>query len=378
MVMSKQQLPLSNDHTHPVVAYPTWGIFIFGCLGLVLVISTWYYLQVIAQSGSWMNVFGVVATYALLGLVIERVFHAVPIQQNWRYRLVFLFPMGVFLVQWLVLQSSYKLMLSWAWVLPVWFGSFVGGLVASTRESGIWENNFPPTDGVSEDVWLNHLKIIGKPGRAPVAKRLFDVCLALFGFVVSAPVWMSCSFLIWLEDPGPLLFIKNSVGKGGVNFHQWKFRTMERAAERNTGPVMASEGDERVLWVGRLLRKSALDELPQLVNILVGEMSFVGPRPQRTVLVREYLQQIPEYAYRHSVLPGLAGLAQVAGDYYLTPRQKLRYDRLYIQYISLGFDLKLILLAFLIAFWYRWRKDWNGRLPRGLLRLCSRERTSYL
>lgn len=153
---------------------------------------------------------------------------------------------------------------------------------------------------------------------------------------------------------------------------------MERAAERNTGPVMASEGDERVLWVGRLLRKSALDELPQLVNILVGEMSFVGPRPQRTVLVREYLQQIPEYAYRHSVLPGLAGLAQVAGDYYLTPRQKLRYDRLYIQYISLGFDLKLILLAFLIAFWYRWRKDWNGRLPRGLLRLCSRERTSYL
>jgi lipopolysaccharide/colanic/teichoic acid biosynthesis glycosyltransferase len=97
-------------------------------------------------------------------------------------------------------------------------------------------------------------------------------------------------------------------------------------------------------------------------------MSFVGPRPQRTVLVHEYLEAIPEYAERHRVLPGLAGLAQVAGDYYLTPRQKLRFDRLYIQHASLGFDLKLLFLAFLIAFWYRWRKDWDGKLPRWLLR----------
>ena len=77
---------------------------------------------------------------------------------------------------------------------------------------------------------------------------------------------------------------------------------------------------------------------------------------------------MPEYAERHKVLPGLSGLAQVAGDYYLTPRQKLRLDRLYIRYMSLGFDLKLLFLAFLITFWYRWRKKWNGRLPRSLLR----------
>jgi hypothetical protein len=101
-------------------------------------------------------------------------------------------------------------------------------------------------------------------------------------------------------------------------------------------------------------------------------MSFVGPRPQRTVLVREYLDTIPEYAVRHRVLPGLAGLAQVAGDYYLTPRQKLRFDRLYIRYIGLGFDLKLILLAFLITFWFRWQKGWNGRLPRRLIRVGSK------
>jgi lipopolysaccharide/colanic/teichoic acid biosynthesis glycosyltransferase len=139
---------------------------------------------------------------------------------------------------------------------------------------------------------------------------------------------------------------------------------MVQGAESHTGPVLSGELDERVLWIGRVLRKTALDELPQLINIIKGEMSFVGPRPQRTVLVNSYLQRIPEYAERHSVLPGLAGLAQVAGDYYLTPRQKLRYDRLYIRHSSLGFDLKLICLAFLVAFWYRWQVNWNGRLPR--------------
>jgi lipopolysaccharide/colanic/teichoic acid biosynthesis glycosyltransferase len=157
-----------------------------------------------------------------------------------------------------------------------------------------------------------------------------------------------------------------------VNFFQFKLRTMVREAEQETGPVLAQEGDERILRVGSLLRKTAMDELPQLINILRGEMSFVGPRPQRTVLVYSYLQSMPEYAERHRVRPGLAGLAQVAGDYYLTPRQKLRFDRLYIRHISLGFDLKLLLCAFLIAFWYRWQKDWDGRVPRGLIRFGAR------
>jgi lipopolysaccharide/colanic/teichoic acid biosynthesis glycosyltransferase len=88
--------------------------------------------------------------------------------------------------------------------------------------------------------------------------------------------------------------------------------------------------------------------------------------------VHDYLQKMPEYAERHRVRPGLAGLAQVAGDYYLTPRQKLRFDRIYIQHMSLGFDIKLLMLAFLVTFWYRWQKDWNGRLPRRLLRFGSR------
>ena len=178
--------------------------------------------------------------------------------------------------------------------------------------------------------------------------------------------------LIWIENPGPLLFVKNSVTCGGNNFRQYKFRTMVRGAEEGTGPVLAREKDERVLHFGKFLRKTALDELPQLINILRGEMSFVGPRPQRTVLVAEYLESMPEFAERHRVLPGLAGLAQVAGDYYLTPRQKLRFDRLYIQHANVGFDLKLLGLAFLITFWYRWQPDWNGRLPRRFLHQQSR------
>ena len=146
---------------------------------------------------------------------------------------------------------------------------------------------------------------------------------------------------------------------------------MVRGAEETTGPVLADEVDGRVLKAGKVLRKTALDELPQLINILSGDMSFVGPRPQRTVLVRDYLERMPEYAERHRVLPGLAGLAQVAGDYYLTPRQKLRFDRLYIRYSGLGYDLLLLFLAFLITFWYRWKPDWDGRLPRRLLHMRS-------
>ncbi|OGR90897.1 MAG: hypothetical protein A2V88_06830 [Elusimicrobia bacterium RBG_16_66_12] len=180
---------------------------------------------------------------------------------------------------------------------------------------------------------------------------------------------------VWLEDPGPLFFVKNSVGRGGRNFRQWKIRTMVRSAEEGTGPVLARESDERVLRTGRWLRRTALDELPQLLNILQGSMSFVGPRPQRTVLVDQYLQAIPEYADRHRLAPGLAGLAQIAGDYYLTPRQKLRYDRLYVAHAGLGFDLKLIAIACAVVFWLRWDPNWDGRVPRAWIRWPKRRRS---
>jgi lipopolysaccharide/colanic/teichoic acid biosynthesis glycosyltransferase len=254
-----------------------------------------------------------------------------------------------------------------ALLLAAVLGSFVGALEATHRDTALWEDNFPPPEALADRVRARHEARLGPLPKPPWAKRAFDLALAAVGGALALPLLFLILLAIWLEDPGPLFFVKNSVGRGGRSFRQWKIRTMVRSAEAETGPVLASESDERVLSTGRWLRKTALDELPQILNILQGSMSFVGPRPQRTVLVDAYLDRLPEYADRHAVAPGIAGLAQVAGHYYLTPRQKLRYDRLYVAHAGLGFDLKLVAIAFATVFWLRWRPGWNGRLPRSWL-----------
>jgi len=306
-------------------------------------------------------IFQAIYTLALLeyGLSTEATPH-------WSYRLAFFLSTGLILTRWVFLPPTSTV--SGPIVLGGVLGAFLGAIIGTIRREGLLEDNYPPPDHIRKRVHQIHLDTIGIPPPPPLTKRLFDIALGVVGIVLSMPIWIVCVVILWLEDPGPLFFVKNSVGKGGQNFHQFKFRTMVRDAEITTGPVLAREDDLRALWFGRFLRKSALDELPQLLNILRGEMSFVGPRPQRTILVAEYLEEMPEFAERHRVLPGLSGLAQVAGDYYLKPRQKLRFDRLYTRYASLGFDLKLILLAFVVVFWLRWKSDWDGRLPRSWLR----------
>jgi lipopolysaccharide/colanic/teichoic acid biosynthesis glycosyltransferase len=251
-------------------------------------------------------------------------------------------------------------------------GAVLGGFLSTTIEQGWVEHNYPPSEEIKNWVKRRHKTLLASRTRNPRSKRIFDIALAAVGLLLSAPLCVLISILIWFEDPGPILFIKHSVGRGGVNFHQYKFRTMIRGAEFDTGPILAQENDSRVLFLGRFLRKTALDELPQLLNILIGEMSFVGPRPQRTVLVQGYLERMPEFAERHAIRPGLAGLAQLVGSYHITPRQKLRFDRIYARHASLGFDLKLLALSFLLVFWLRWRNDWDGRIPRSWLRFGSR------
>ena len=372
--MHRNEVRLTDKPSSQDVLQRTgWAVVAWGAV-LVLVALVW----VDGQNGvSALGGLGVLL--ALLALALERGLGLSGLQHSRRYRLAFLLsiilPIAITLMQWVgsilhlfVVQREITLTGEMLRFAVAAIGAFSGILLATALNEGLWENNSPPSEAVRLEVEELHRALIGAPGKQPWAKRSFDVLVALFGLVFSAPLWMLSIFLIWIEDPGPVLFVKNSVGKGGVNFQQFKLRTMVHGAEENTGPVLAQQGDQRVLLFGRLLRKTALDELPQLINILTGQMSFVGPRPQRTVLVREYLQRMPEYAERHRVLPGIAGLAQVAGDYYLTPRQKLRFDRLYIRYSSLGFDLKLLGLAFLITFWLRWKKDWDGRLPRKLIR----------
>ena len=302
---------------------------------------------------------GVIHAILALSLLVGLI--TFPLGQKWPYRLAFMLSMGWGFFLW------YRHPYAWVLLLSICLGAFWGSLIGTRQLLGFWEDNQPPPKEIRIAVYQRHKEIIGEPTSVPLPKRLFDILFSIIGLILSFPVWILCLFLIWFEDPGPLFFVKNSVGKGGVNFHQFKLRTMVRGAEVVTGPVLAAEDDTRALRFGRVLRKTALDELPQLINILWGDMSFVGPRPQRTVLVYEYLQQMPEFAERHLALPGLAGLAQVAGHYYITPRQKLRYDRIYARHASLGFDLKLIFLAVLLVFFLRWKPGGADRIPRSWL-----------
>ena len=348
-----------------------WSAAFAGVIAILLLGGIWYFTSRAMGHLDWTMAILLVVLHFFLVVALERAMEAAPISAAQRYRLAFAVSGLIALLAWLVLVISPIPNLPLMLLVAELLGAFLGGLLATALKQPLWENNSPPSEAVRLDVYQRHTEGIGKADRTPLAKRTFDVALSLSGLVISAPVWMLGALWIWLEDPGPVLFVKNSVGKGGGNFLQLKFRSMVQGAEENTGPVLAAESDERVLLAGKFLRKTALDELPQLVNILRGEMSFVGPRPQRTVLVRSYLDEIPEYTERHRVLPGLAGLAQVAGDYYLTPRQKLRFDRLYIHHSGLGFDIKLLVLSFLIAFWYRWQPGWKGHLPRRLIRWGS-------
>nr|WP_277349807.1 sugar transferase [Planosporangium thailandense] len=180
--------------------------------------------------------------------------------------------------------------------------------------------------------------------RPPRPKRAFDVVGALVGLVVTLPLWLVIAVLVWIEEPGPIFFIKNSVGQGGVTFRQVKFRSMRFGAERLTGPVASPAGDPRTLVIGRLLRRWHLDELPELINVLAGTMSLVGPRPLRTVLVEGNLAEVPGFAERHTVKPGIACTAQIE-KYHIAPAERLAKDLAYIRNMSIGLDLRLLARA---------------------------------
>jgi sugar transferase (PEP-CTERM system associated) len=176
-------------------------------------------------------------------------------------------------------------------------------------------------------------------------KRCMDACASAFGLLVSLPLWVLVPLLIKLDSRGPIFFQQDRVGEGGRVFEVMKFRSMRFDAEAATGPVWATDGDNRVTRVGRFIRKTRIDELPQLLNVLRGEMSFVGPRPERPVFVDQLAAQIPYYVQRHSVRPGLTGLAQVKYSYGSTVEdavEKLRYDLYYIKRLGFWMDLSII------------------------------------
>lgn len=198
-----------------------------------------------------------------------------------------------------------------------------------------------------------HLSVVGDqllfrlgppflPPSLRALKRLCDVAGALLLLVPALPVVLLAALLIRLGSPGPVFYAQVRIGANGKPFTIYKLRTMIVDAERNTGPVLSSGKDGRVTALGRLLRLTRIDELPQLVNVLLGAMSLVGPRPERPHFVAQFAAEIPGYDLRHAVKPGLTGLAQVAGGYATPPEHKLRFDLVYIYNYSLWLDLRIL------------------------------------
>jgi lipopolysaccharide/colanic/teichoic acid biosynthesis glycosyltransferase len=192
-------------------------------------------------------------------------------------------------------------------------------------------------------------------------KRAFDMALAGAGLLLSAPLWGIFAALIKLEDGGPILFTQERVGLGGRPFTTLKFRSMRPDAEAATGAVQAAEHDPRVTSIGRFMRATAMDELPQLWNIFRGDMSFVGPRALRPGEIEAdsggrltKLEDVPGFEHRIKVRPGLTGIAQVYARRDLPRRQKFRYDRLYVNRGSFALDVRLILLSFWISVQGTW------------------------
>lgn len=179
-------------------------------------------------------------------------------------------------------------------------------------------------------------------------KDLADRVIAAAGLLVLLPVLAIVCVIVKFTSRGPVFFRQERVGQNGRHFHILKLRTMVVDAEESTGPIWARDNDPRITRIGRFLRKSHLDEIPQLINVIFGNMSLVGPRPERPVFVEQFKRQIPGYAERLAVKPGITGLAQVYHTYDSTVRdvrKKLAYDLLYIRKMCMMTDIIIIFLT---------------------------------
>ena len=181
-------------------------------------------------------------------------------------------------------------------------------------------------------------------------KRTMDVVISITGLVVLSPVFLLTAAAIKLYDKGPVFFKQDRCTKDGKIFSIYKFRSMIVNAEKDGKARLAAQGDNRVTPVGKVIRATRIDEFPQLINVLKGEMSIVGPRPERPEIEKDYLKVIPEFGLRLQTKAGLTGYAQVFGKYNTTPTDKLKLDLLYINQQNFWMDLKLMLWTVKILF----------------------------
>lgn len=174
-------------------------------------------------------------------------------------------------------------------------------------------------------------------------KRAFDIAFSLGALAAAAPLALLVLPLVKWSSPGPVFYAQERIGRGGAPFTIWKVRTMTQGAETHSGPMLSPHGDTRLTPLGKVLRATKIDEMPQFWNVLRGEMSVVGPRPERPHFVDPFNSHIYSYALRHSVRPGLTGLAQIKGDHLTHVYIKLHYDLIYVCHRTLGLDLMLLL-----------------------------------
>ena len=182
-------------------------------------------------------------------------------------------------------------------------------------------------------------------------KRLIDVVGSLLLLIVASPFMLITAILVKAYDGGPVLSKQTRCTIDQREFHILKFRSMRVDAEKDGVARLAQKNDDRITPVGKVIRKCRLDELPQLINILKGDMSFIGPRPERPEIIAQYVEVMPEFVYRMKVKAGLAGFAQIYGKYNTSPYDKLKLDLTYIEHYSVWLDLKLMLLTLKILFW---------------------------
>ncbi len=196
------------------------------------------------------------------------------------------------------------------------------------------------------------LKHIGKPVPKSklVGKRICDIVFGVIFGIISLPIILIFAILIKLNSKGPIFFKQKRVGYMGKPITVVKLRSMRNDAEKKTGAVWAKKNDSRVTSVGRFMRKTRVDELPQFWNIIKGDMSLVGPRPERFVLTEEFSQKWPDFPERLRIIPGLTGYAQIHGGYDLAPNEKCKLDNYYIDHYSLGLDFEIALETFKIIF----------------------------
>lgn len=201
-----------------------------------------------------------------------------------------------------------------------------------------------------DDTLVLSIKPLGLSKSQMIWKRMSDCLIAFILLVISSPLFLVLSLFIPLTSKGPALYKQERIGMNGRPYMIYKFRSMVRDAEKATGPVLAADKDPRITPIGRFIRATRLDELPQLINVLKGDMSLVGPRPEREYFIQQFKQQLPEYSCRLTVKPGITGLAQVLSGYTTSVNDKLRYDLLYIRNYSLWLDVKILFQTVRIVF----------------------------